>query len=268
MMLRSSKGAIGPGERARGDRKRHRNHRRQRAHADHGADPEQRNIAQSCRGAGRLRDREYQKRRRTRHAVHQADQQRAPAETMIMRMRCAGMRRALAGMAMGVEVHGAVVMAVLVKMHAVAPQPPQHMGAEADQHHADGGLHRLGNAIRDRMAEQDGDSRKDEQRERMAETPGQPVLDDVGHMAAARCDAGDGGDMIGFERMLHAQQKPQPKNSEHTPPARCISPSNTSWKPLSGQDFIGQAFHRRKRAYLARAVIGVAGLHESPNASK
>jgi hypothetical protein len=39
-------------------------------------------------------------------------------------------------------------------------------------------------------------------------------------MAAARGDAGDGGDVIGLERMLHAQQKPQPKNSEHTPPAR------------------------------------------------
>jgi hypothetical protein len=38
-------------------------------------------------------------------------------------------------------------------------------------------------------------------------------------MAAARGDAGDRGDVIGLERMLHAQQKPQPKNSEHTPPA-------------------------------------------------
>jgi hypothetical protein len=54
----------------------------------------------------------------------------------------------------------------------------------------------------------------------MAEPPGQPVLDDIGHMAAARGDAGDGGDMIGLESMLHAQQKPQPQNSEHTPPTR------------------------------------------------
>ena len=46
------------------------------------------------------------------------------------------------------------------------------------------------------------------------------MLDDIGHMAAARGDAGDGGDMIGLERMLHAQQKPQPQNSEHTPPTR------------------------------------------------
>ena len=70
---------------------------------------------------------------------------------------------------------------------------------------------------RDRAAEQDGGAGKDEQRQRVAEAPGQPVLDDIGDMAAARGDAGDGGDMIGLERMLHAQQKPQPQNSEHTP---------------------------------------------------
>ena len=70
----------------------------------------------------------------------------------------------------------------------------------------------------DRVAEQDGGAGKDEQRQRMAEPPGQPVLDDIGDMAAARGDAGDGGDVIGLERMLHAQQKTQPQNSEHTPP--------------------------------------------------
>ena len=49
------------------------------------------------------------------------------------------------------------------------------------------------------------------------------MLDDVGDMAAACGDAGYGGNMIGFERVLHAHQKPQPKNSEHTPPA--LSPA-------------------------------------------
>jgi hypothetical protein len=81
----------------------------------------------------------------------------------------------------------------------------------------------IGNAFGDRVAEQDGGAGKDEQCQRMAEPPGQPVLDDIGHMATARGDAGDGGDMIGLESMLHAQQKPQPQNSEHTPPTRCIS---------------------------------------------
>ena len=49
--------AIGPGERAGGNRKRHRNHRRQHAHADHRADPEQRDVTKADRGTGGLCDR-------------------------------------------------------------------------------------------------------------------------------------------------------------------------------------------------------------------
>jgi hypothetical protein len=33
---------------------------------------------------------------------------------------------------------------MFVEMHPVAPQPPQYVRAEADQHHADGGLERPG----------------------------------------------------------------------------------------------------------------------------
>jgi hypothetical protein len=39
-------------------------------------------------------------------------------------------------------------------------------------------------------------------------------------MAATCGDAGHGGDVIGFKRMLHTQQKPKSQNSEHEPPAR------------------------------------------------
>ena len=45
---------------------------------------------------------------------------------------------------------------------------------------------------------------KNEQRRRAADAPRQPVIDDVTDMAAARGDAGYGGDVIGLERMLHA----------------------------------------------------------------
>ena len=41
------------------------------------------------------------------------------------------------------------------------------------------------------------------------------MLDDVADMGAARGDAGDRRDMIGLERVLHAQQKTEPQNSEH-----------------------------------------------------
>ena len=43
--------------------------------------------------------------------------------------------------------------------------------------------------------------------------------DDVADLAAARGDAGYGGDMVGLERVLHPEQKAEPQNSEHAPPA-------------------------------------------------
>ena len=80
-----------------------------------------------------------------------------------------------------------------------------------------GGLDRPGNAFRDGATKQDGGTGKDKQRHRVAEAPGQPVLDDVPDLSAARGDAGHRGDMIGLERVLHTEQKPQSQNSEHLP---------------------------------------------------
>jgi hypothetical protein len=54
----------------------------------------------------------------------------------------------------------------------------------------------------------------------MAKTPGQAVLDDIADIRAAHGDAGHRGDMVGLERVLHAEQKPKPQTSEHLSPAR------------------------------------------------
>ena len=89
------------------------------------------------------------------------------------------------------------------------------MSAEANQHDADGRFHRLRNTVGNRMAKQDGGAGEDGQRQRMADAPGQPVLDDIGDMGAPGGDAGYGGDMIGLQRMLHAEQETKSKNSEH-----------------------------------------------------
>ena len=67
-------------------------------------------------------------------------------------MRRVGMGYGFAGMAVEVDMHGAVAVAVPVKMYAVAPQPPQHMRAETDQHDADGGLDRPRQMFGDRVA--------------------------------------------------------------------------------------------------------------------
>src|SRR5437879_12459814 len=97
---------------------------------------------------------------------------------MGMRMRRPRMRAGFAGMAVGMEMHRAVAMAVLVEMHAVAPQPPQHMRPEADQHDTDGGLDRPGNGFRDRTAEQDGGAGEDEQGGRVGKPPSPAALED------------------------------------------------------------------------------------------
>ena len=111
-------------------------------------------------------------------------------------------------MAVGVEVNDAVAMAMTVKMHAVALEPPQHMRAETDQHDADGGFQRPRPAFGDRAPEQDRSTCKCKQGQGMAEAPGQAVLDDIADIAAARGDARYRRDMVGLERMLHPEQKP------------------------------------------------------------
>src|SRR5262245_7505503 len=157
-----------------------------------------------------------------------------------MHMGRARVRQLIAGMAVGMKMHGAIAMAVTMEMHAVTPQPPQHMRAKADQHDADGGLDRLCHDFGNGAAEQDRDAGKDEQGQRVAEPPGQPMLDDVAHAATARGDAGDGRDMIGLKRMLHAQQEPETQNSQHYAPYPLLIASNTSWRHLSGQRSISR----------------------------
>ena len=64
-------------------------------------------------------------------------------------------------------------------------------------------------------------------------------FDEEVHTEFADPERGGHNGYDSLERMLHAKQDPEPQNSEHTPPAHCLGPSDTSLKPLSGQDFIG-----------------------------
>ena len=52
----------------------------------------------------------------------------------------------------------------------------------------------------------------------MTEPPGQPVLDNVAHVAPSGGNAGHRRDVIGFERVLHSEQKAKPQYSEHAFP--------------------------------------------------
>src|SRR4051794_6185913 len=73
-----------------------------------------------------MRDCQHQECRGARHAVHQTDQQCAPAKAVLMNVGGPDMQRGFAGMAMNMNMQRAVGMAVPVKMYAVAQQPPQH----------------------------------------------------------------------------------------------------------------------------------------------
>src|SRR3954452_21115191 len=132
-----------------------------------------------------------------------------------MPMRAVAMRDGFVGMAVQMDVPGAVAMAMAVEMHAVAPQPPEHMKAEPDQHDADRGFERTRQIFRHGVAEQDRGAGEHQQRQRMTESPGQAVLDDVANVAAAGGKARHRRDVIGFQRMLHAEQKAEPQNYEH-----------------------------------------------------
>src|SRR6185369_5463772 len=85
----------------------------------------------------------------------------------------------------------------------------------------------------------------------MAEAPGQPVLDDVTDAAAAGGDAGDRRDVIGLERMLHAQQKPKPQNCKHTRPISLSRRIKYRTQAFVRSFFSGRVFFTRTESHPA-----------------
>jgi hypothetical protein len=68
------------------------------------------------------------------------------------------------------------------------------------------------------MTEQHRGAGEDEQRQRMTEPPCQSVFNDIANVGPASGNAGHRRDVIGFERMLHSEQKADPQQSEHAFP--------------------------------------------------
>lgn len=89
------------------------------------------------------------------------------------------------------------------------------MGAKTNQHDADSELDRARERFGDGPAERKGSAGEGEQGQGVADPPGQAMLDDVGDIASPHGDAGDRGHVIGLERVLQSQEKPEPQNSEH-----------------------------------------------------
>ncbi len=115
-------GAICPAQRSRRNRQWHRDNRRKHAHANHRTDAEQNQIEQAVNRIADLRNRDDQQSRRARHAVNQANHQRAPPEAVFMLMPAVLVRSGLTAVTVRMEMRNSVVN-VTMKMDAVAPKP-------------------------------------------------------------------------------------------------------------------------------------------------
>ena len=137
---------------------------------------------------------------------------------MLVQVRAFWVRDRFIDVTVCMEMLRTIAMPVPVKVHAIAPQPPKYVRAKSNQHDADRRLQRTRELFGDRMSQQDRGPGKDKEGQRMAEPPGQPVLDDIANVGAAGGDARYRRDMIGLQRMLHAKQKTNPQRTEHAFP--------------------------------------------------
>ena len=120
------------------------------------------------------------------------------------------------GMTVDMKVLDAVAMPVLMEVHALAPQPPQHMRAQPDEHDADCSFQRTRQMFGNSVTKQNRGTGEHEKRQGVPQSPGQTVFDDVADIGAPGSDAGHRRNMIGLERVLHSENEAKSQNSEHT----------------------------------------------------
>ena len=98
-------------------------------------------------------------------------------------------------------------VAVHMEMHVAGAQAAQHVDAEQDQHHADGGVEVDLQRGRQGRPEHDDDGADGDERERMARAPESGER----HVIAPRRGPGrerrNRGDVVGLERVLHPEQE-------------------------------------------------------------
>jgi hypothetical protein len=118
-------------------------------------------------------------------------------------------------MAVGVDVLRAFVVTVYVHMHALADQLPGNVNAQQDEHHTDATLEKLCRRFR-----HDGGRKHDERADRkqsyrVTEAPGGTLHDTAAQGVRANDERGNGSQVIGFERMAHADQQPKKQRGGH-----------------------------------------------------
>ena len=127
------------------------NNARQRAHPDHRAEAEQRNVGHALHRVRDPGNRKDQQCCRPGHAVHESHRQRAPAKPVLALI--FPVPNLVAGV--GVLVNELDPIAVPVERHAVAPQTPQDVGSKADKHDADRGFEGLCQDVGDSPTQHD-----------------------------------------------------------------------------------------------------------------
>ena len=106
-------------------------------------------------------------------------------------------------------------MGMGVEMGTLAPHPRQNVDTEADQHDADDQFQGTGNAFgHDRVGQQDGGADK-KQGNGMAKAPGDAETGRLADRLRPGGERGHGGDMVGFDSVLHADEKAETEHRKH-----------------------------------------------------
>ena len=117
--------------------------------------------------------------------------------------------------AVGMDMAGAVAVAVDVEMHLPADHVAQDIDTQERDHDADGKLEQCLHAFGQRHACNQHGTADEEQRNRVSGPPPGPAQDHAPARRALRAHGGDGGQMIRLQRMLHADQRTEQKKTPH-----------------------------------------------------
>ena len=187
----------------------------ERKHSDDGAQSEHGHIGQTLPNGLHAAEREYHQRGRAGHAMHHANHQCAKWQWFFVKVLVWVSRMWTAGdMTVGVEV-GFLTVAVHMIVHALAPQTQQYVDTENDQHQADRGFEQQCQMWTDRAAEQQNAATKHQQGECVPQAPGHTMACRIAQAVAAGAEAGNGGKVIGLDRMLQPQQQTENEYAEH-----------------------------------------------------
>lgn len=110
---------------------------------------------------------------------------------------------------MGMNVHDAPVVPVHMKMHFSPRDAAQYVESEQHEHHANRELERHRKPRRNRRIERHRNSGEEQQCTGVTDTPDDALQYGLRDGPAVCCERRHGSDMIGLERMLHAEQQPE-----------------------------------------------------------